>query len=304
MRTLQKTHLFQSSRRRRGFTLVEMFIVGALIALFSSLAVFGVQQQFNSNIRKAAIGESRNIASALDFANLDTSIFPRLCWLPESRDGLDFIRQRDGLQVFTAGDIYGRPVAPAIAGETLRNTWEGPYFALSQSRRGVSQGRTGVVSMAFAQFNNNSLTYDWPSDPYGTPYTVYMLDIDLSSNQLRFVTDRDINDVSRNDPTEKGNFVNAIVSYGLNLTPGGDERTERGGFEDLQLFTGISGRGPFIWRNIDEFRGAASRPRANAWSREFASTVGGTYPTGTVAGGGNGIIGISDPESDDIVFEF
>lgn len=281
-----------------------MFIVGALIALFSSLAVFGVQQQFNSNIRKAAIGETRNIASALDFANLDTSIFPRLCWLPESREGLDFIRQRDGLQVYFAGDIYGRPVAQQVFGETLRSKWQGPYFALSQSRRGVSQGRTGVVLMAFAQFGNNSLTYEWPSDPYGTPYAAYMLDIDLPSGQLRFVTDRDLDDASRNDPTVKGNYVNAIVSYGLNLTPGGDERTERGGFENLQLYTGISGRGPFVWRGIDEFRGATSRPRANAWSREFASQVGGTYPTGTIAGGGTGIIGISDPESDDIVFEF
>lgn len=281
-----------STRRRRGFTLVEMFIVGALIALFSSLAIFGVQQQFNSNIRKAAIGESRNIAVALDFANLDTSVFPKLCWLTESQTGLDFIVNQTSLNVYLGADIYGRPVFQDGA---LRNQWEGPYFSLSSSRRGVSQGRTGIVDMAFADFPSSAGTFRWPSDPYGTPYTVYMLDIDTQAATLSFVTER-----APDNPTIKGNFVNAVVSYGLNLAPGGDEDTQRAGFENLQLFRGIPGKGSYEWRPRSEFVGTGAFDRANIWSRDFIGNSGAGLPS-TRAGL---VVGISDPESDDIVFEF
>lgn len=307
-------------RRRRGFTLVELVIVGALIALFSSLAIFGVQQQFRSNLRKATIGESRQIAQALDFANLDTSIFPRLCWLTESAEGMQLIGgQLGGVNAFFArADMYGRrPTGTVIEinsfGAGIRQEWNGPYFALSQSRAGIAQGRGGFVYMIFPdlppvdgnQPGSPTPGYRWPADPYNNPYVVYMLDLDLSSAtpRLQFVTEDTLSF------TRKGNYANAVVSYGPNQFPGGDDEFARppfaigGGppFEqeggdpwNRRLYRGrpgVTDRGviTFTYLTPNELTGNAGARRAGAWSREFDPSVG---------------TGIVDVGSDDVVFEF
>src|SRR5690606_11943001 len=227
MQTL-KTGLLRTSRARRGFTLVELVIVGALITLFSTLAIFGVQQQFSNNLRKATIGETRQIATALDFANLDTSIFPRLCWLSESTTGLDFIAsQMNSPAPYVGMDVAGRPLGDTAAISRIRRVWNGPYFAMSQARVGTAQGRGGFVYMIIPDLPSsgpNSISNQgglrWPADPYFNPYTVYMLDLNLTdtSTPLQFVTE-----TTPNDPTKKGDFVNAVVSYGPNHYPGGEE---------------------------------------------------------------------------------
>jgi prepilin-type N-terminal cleavage/methylation domain-containing protein len=307
---------------RRGFTLVELVIVGALIAIFSSLAIFGVQQQFRSNLRKAAIGESRQIAQSLDFANLDTSIFPRLCWLIESREGMDLNGVQIGnvLSFYSRSDIYGRFPNTGLGdvqtfGAGIREKWNGPYFALSQSRAGIAQGRGGFCYMIFPDLpstgpNNpgDQLTgFRWPSDPYNSPYVVYMLDLDFSnpSPALRFVTQ------DATSFTRKGNYVNAVVSYGPNQYPGGVDEFDKpaftgngitasgGGVWDRRLYNGRPGftdRGAvtFTYLSSAELSSTRGHSCAEAWSRDFdpayASSVGGS--------------GISDLGSDDIVFEF
>src|SRR5688572_29195394 len=68
-------------QRRRGFTLVEMLVVSALIALFAGLAVFSITTQLEQNRKKAAVAECRQIATAMSFAHQDLSFFPKLCLL-------------------------------------------------------------------------------------------------------------------------------------------------------------------------------------------------------------------------------
>ncbi|MBI1293307.1 prepilin-type N-terminal cleavage/methylation domain-containing protein [bacterium] len=306
---------------RRGFTLVELVIVGALIALFSSLAVFGVQQQFRSNLRKATIGETRQISQSLDFANLDTSLFPKLCWLTEGDQGMQLLGNQLGSvsAFYSRADIYGRrPTTSATAivsfGSGIQEQWNGPYFALSQSRAGIAQGRGGFVYMLFPDLPTTGANnpgdpsaggYRWPADPYNSPYMVYMLDLDLSSStpQIQFVTEDSLSF------TRKGNYVNAVVSYGPNQFPGGSDEfakppfaagggpgyTQTGGSPwDRRLYIGRPGftdRGviTFTYLTFDEFNGAAGRRKAAAWSNDFDTTIG---------------TGISDLGSDDIVFEF
>lgn len=309
-----------SGRSQTGFTLVELLIVGALISLFAGLAIFGVQQQFKSNVRKATIGETRQIATALDFANLDTSVFPKLCFLSEGSQGMDlYSAQLQGgasVLAFAYLDINARTADPAGA-SALRSQWDGPYFANSQTRAGIAQGRGGFVYMQFPDMpingpNNptNTQGFRWPSDPYNNPYVVYMLDLDLSTPTapvLRFVNER-----APNDNTAKGNFVNAVVSYGPNNYPGGreEERIAFPGNGDAAVGTGspfalrlYKGRPGFVsakgrithtYLTASEFLGTEGENRANVWRDDFLGNVGATLPS----------VGITDPGSDDVIFEF
>lgn len=319
--------------RRRGFTLVELIIVAALIALFSGLAVIAVQQQYRSNIRKATIAETRNIASALDFAALDTNVFPKLCWLTESREGMAFVSNlvsggNSSLIVYGALDINSRNVDAQTAAR-FQNLWKGPYFSLSQTRAGAAQGRGGFVYMTIPSLANtggadNPASVNsqggirWPSDPYYNPYVVYMLDIvdpNLASSPLAFV-----NEAAPADPTRKGNFVNAVVSYGSNRYPGGLEDV-RGDFGPISAGNAAAndvGQGPYslrLYRGAPNFTpankgfptytmlssGEYNRNRANVWGRRFTGFVAG----GLVAQDPNGVaVGITDPASDDVIFEF
>jgi hypothetical protein len=103
--------------------------------------------------------------------------------------------------------------------------------------------------------------------------------------------------------------VNAVVSYGPNQFPGGDDEFAKPAFIpgggpafaqdggdpwNRRLYRGrpgVTDRGviTFTYLTTDEFNGVAGRRRAAAWSREFDPSVG---------------VGISDLGSDDIVFEF
>ncbi len=80
----------------RAFTLIELLIVGALIALFAGLAIFGAQQAYLDNQRKAMIGEARQVATSLDLAYADVNFFPALCFLDKSLTNLFVTAQQSG----------------------------------------------------------------------------------------------------------------------------------------------------------------------------------------------------------------
>jgi hypothetical protein len=180
---------------------------------------------------------------------------------------------------------------------------------MSQTRAGLSQGRGGIVNVILGESDSasvNAVPMRWPADPYGNPWVIYMLDLDVPTQQLSFVVDR-----APNDGTVKGNFVNAVVSYGENLVPGGNDPAlppngpanvndvnAEGSFPwSLRLFTGSFKAGATVkLLNGPDFLSGAplARERAAIWSQEF---YGGT-------GISNTYIGIADEESDDVVFEF
>lgn len=302
---------------------MEIIIVGVLIATFSSLAIFAIREQFEANKTKATIGETRQIATALEFANIDTGIFPKLSFLTESKEGLRFLSAELGAPGETGGDftpifsflnIYPRgQFAPGEAVRTGRrasDNWRGPYFAMAASRRGFAQGRGGYAYMLFPDLPSvgpnapgtpRGLRY--PTDPNNNPYVVYMLDIDRNTGILSFV-----NEPGKTDVTRKGNYVNAVVSYGRNQYPGGepvpadDIPVNREAMMDLRLYTEAEGvdKGlpTFRYRSATEF----TRQRANIWSAEFANRAGTPLPVRP--GGITSQTGISDPNSDDIVYEF
>lgn len=301
---------------------MEIIIVGVLIATFSSLAIFAIREQFEANKNKAAIGEARQIATALEFANIDTGIFPKLSFLTESDEGLRFLSaelgapagEQDFAPIFGFINIYPRgqfqPGEAVRTGRRAAQNWRGPYFAVSASRRGFAQGRGGYAYMLFPDLPStgpnspgSSRGLRYPTDPNNNPYVVYMLDIDADTGILSFV-----NEPGKTDVTRKGNYVNAVVSYGRNQYPGGqpvpadDNPVNRDAMMNLRLYeeaTGVDkGLPTFVYRNANGF----TRQRANIWAAEFANRAGTPLPIRP--GGVTSPTGISDPNSDDIVYEF
>lgn len=300
-------------RNRRGFTLVELVIVASLIALFSGLAIFGVQQQFENNRRKATIAETRQIATSLDLANLDVSIFPKLCWLEQSESGLRFIGQQlfggggNEFEIYNYMDIQSR--STFSQGFGISQNWRGAYFAISQARRGAAQGQGGYVQMILPELEglpSGADGYRWPADPYGNPYVLYMLNLDLTNpgNAVLYFINEDTDASGNQDPGAKGEYINAIVSYGMNRIPGGGDRIR----VNMNDSSNVSGRRLYtqanpnqnIARYLDELE--FNRARANVWNAEFNANLGG----GALAtdNDGTGPVGITDIGSDDIIFEF
>lgn len=200
-RTEQKTMRTRYTGRhsQRGFTLAEMLIVAALIALFSGLFIFSIETQYTLNKQKASVAECRQIATAMSFAQQDVGFFPKICFLRFNSTNLVSVLTGMG---YDALEYHSLPVGDLQA--RLFKQWKGPYAAFSQDR---------TIKM---QFVSNSITreFDWPADPFGNPYVAYFVTTDPPSGgnpvRHRFIW----------SAGEKPNEFAGIVSYGRNRVPG------------------------------------------------------------------------------------
>ncbi len=319
---------------RHGFTLVEMLIVAALIALFSAIAIIGIQAQFEANQRKAIIGESRQVAQALDFAYNDIGFFPKIAHLQASLTTLqlDSEIKYGGNEdaIFSFLDSLGINVLPGSPlARQSRENWRGPYFAASQSRTRVSQGKGGSVKMITTPSDN--VGFDWPVDVWNNPYMHYVLNVDRtdSANPTLYFANQTQDDsgniVSLNRPGVEGNFITAVVSYGPNQVPGGGSLFQSPGDSvvpndgspwGLRMYYGNPNdkANPKTLKRGPDLLDANSNGRAiaNAWTRLFAQNAGNL---GQLADSddpdpvdiGDGILstklGITDTGSDDVVFD-
>ena len=215
------------SARERGFTLIEMLIVGSLIALFSGIAMFGIQQMYDSNREKIMRAEASELGTALSFAHDDLGFFPRLDLLSLPKPLLVFEQTGQATYLRPSVDNYG---ADGITGPQVNNlseNWKGPYLGMAETRKRSH----GIVKMRLSDplspnfqapdgIGDVSLV-DWPSDTWGNPYVLYQVTIDpafkTGTNQLglRLIA----------NPTESANYFNAVVSYGPNKVPGGNENS-------------------------------------------------------------------------------
>lgn len=212
---------------RRGFTLIEVMIVAALIALLSGIALFSIQQFYDSNVRKAALGECNRLGTALEFANQNLGFYPKLNYLRQPRSVVQFNETTgvaDAAYVVHALDYYGYfpggTASPALGRVAL--SWDGPYYGASvnraRSNRGTQSGIT-KVRLADVFYATNSLPLSlvsWPADPYGNPYVLYQVKYDSSGTYSPVVV---------GSPGQSADYFNAVVSYGPNKFPGGNENT-------------------------------------------------------------------------------
>ena len=235
--------MISGTRRLAGFTLIEILIVAALITLLAGIAVINIQAAYVANQRKAALGEARQIATALSFAYEDIGIYPKFCFLPQN---VFFVAPNQAAPNAQPGSLLvdgfeymgydvNRPLTLTnrIIKNWAKGTTSNGYFSAGQGRRGLFQGRRGGLTRMRISIGQNPIIpveqdslppeqraiYDWPADPWGRPYVLYLLRLEKglqTSNGLprvRFV----------NGATEAANYALAVVSYGPNNMPGGPE---------------------------------------------------------------------------------
>ncbi|MBM3333628.1 hypothetical protein FJY63_03110 [Candidatus Sumerlaeota bacterium] len=294
-----------------GFTLIEILVIVAIISLLAGLAGINVQRAYQDNQRKAAYGEGRAIATALAFAYKDITIYPKLCFLQHNVLYLappqTAMSTRPGSYLVSGFEYLGYDInrtLPVLVSRVIKNWSEGTqtagYFALGQ-RAGLFQGRGGLVRMEVPTAGYNPVVlgmaesqpiYDWPADPWGNPYVVYMLylaGVDFNGLPVARFPD---------SPMRKPNYAFAVVSYGPNGVPGGSENvpdTDRPLAQALRLYTQPTLAGArFRCLYPQDYSATVmgiAEARAKAWS--FEKLMGLTGPLAYP--------GITDEGSDDIV---
>lgn len=248
---------------RRGFTLIEMLIVSAMIVLLAGLAIIGAQQMYEATKKKVNQDETKSIATALSQCKQDVGFYPRLHMLgvPQS---LVLFRQGTPAQIAVNSitSFYTRPgfdtygfygSGYAMFGNALANPvfhiykfWKPPYMEVSEARASNQSGgrRSGIIRMRLSDAEyqvgfpkgvggeDPSLVW-WPTDAYGNPYMVYHLCSDSpayysSTNPkgLRLIM----------APTEEASYMNVVVSYGPNHAPGGNNTPGAPGFPNDALY--------------------------------------------------------------------
>lgn len=191
-------------RGQKGFTLVEIIIVAALISLFSGLATFGVNQMLNNNKLKAVIGETRQIGSSLIFAHQDIGFYPKIGFMMYNADLID---NRFGWDRI---DTMGLTLS-LNKGQFTYDNWKGPYFAASQTRNQLSARFKSIVTMRLTpQYQGYENEIPWPADQWGNPYVLYLFKYDPREDTWQFIQSLG----------EEPNFWASVVSYGPNGVPG------------------------------------------------------------------------------------
>jgi type II secretory pathway pseudopilin PulG len=218
--------------RRRGFTLIEILVIAALIALFSGLAVISIQYLVDSSKRKATICDVRTVAHVLSNVKMDFGIYPKIGYLSFSRDELmaaggsnptaslfilpsdfDTMGYYDYNDPSTAGaDETGR--RSGLQAKKVFDSWKGPYLPSSRSRALIG-ARGYTVRMRMPNAAANAELLDWPADPWGNPYVVYLSKLAFDSSSGSY----GVSWVA--STTEEASYKALVVSYGPNQIPGG-----------------------------------------------------------------------------------
>jgi hypothetical protein len=210
----------------RGFTLIEILIVGALIVLFSGLAIINMQRFFDDAARKATFGEARSLATTLSFTHDHLGYYPRIYTLGKP---LTLVTFSIGNQtVLRPGfDTYGYFPFNTTAVNGVVKSWDGPYAGLTHNRSSqnmlVKMRLTDASTLGFPdQIAGEDLKVVlWPADKWRNPWMVYAVVSDPlvatpeNPKGLRLI----------NNPSEDATFMNAVVNYGVNHIPGGNELT-------------------------------------------------------------------------------
>lgn len=206
--TLTKNMTKLPKRRNAGFTLIEMLVVAALIAIFAGLAVYNIVELLNREKEKAAIAETRAIATALSFAYDDLGFFPKLSFLQYGIE--DMKRFMNAGTALPGGviqqdeiDYYG--FATPTMQTMITNKWREKYMA------GTSPNKTVIM-----QINPTDREMNWPADPFMQPYVLYLAKVAPPPGNPTGVPVISWVNSAGDEP----NYFAGVVSYGRNKVAG------------------------------------------------------------------------------------
>lgn len=298
------------NRRRRGFTLIEILVVGVLIALFSGMAIFSVQRFYDDARRKIVFDETKQIGTALEFAFEGIGFFPRLHMLGQPLSAVVW-KNAGGLSVLApAFDTYGYLIQDSFEVQQVEKNWDGVYMSAATNRLKLSQGQKGLVTMripdpeSIALDVRNGVEYSlvyWPTDVWGNPYVVYHVVTDAA--MITADNPQGLRLIER--PSEMADKFNAVVSYGPNGVPGGNDETRATGqaFLENVLRPGslyiagdaIGGEAEYTLKTFESNASAAQFP--DDFNEIMARTL-------SVDSDVPGEVGMFDANSDDIYWKF
>ena len=271
----------------KGFTLVEILIVAALIALFSGMAIISTSYLVQQSKRKAAVADARTLASVLSISHMNLGFFPKLCYLSMPRAEIQNAEAPPKLQ--PDFDVMGYN-SPSIHPNSVVDAWGGPYYPSPASRKSITGGKgySAQMQMPTMQSDGTPKVVDWPADPWGNPYVVYLLywtpvSPDNPSSQMKWIT----------SPTVTPDCLAIVVSYGPDGMPGSpcDPKnlvTLRKQSEPFKLYRQVGEK--FFALKPEEYG-----PPVNPINRITALKMAYGYLGQGVA------YGIQDPGSDDII---
>lgn len=202
----RKLHARMRSASRRGFTLIEMMIVAALISIMSAMATVSIMTMMEQAKQRTSLAECRQVATAAGFVNTDLGFYPKLCFLRMGYNEL--MAAITGTQQIPVAqfEYHGHVVSNIQTKLTQSWSKKGAYMSSSVSRD---------VKMVLPGANGEP--YYWPGDPWGNPYVLYLMKSTYDTNTKK-LTPRFIEKA-----TEKPDYFAAVVSYGRNTVPGGLE---------------------------------------------------------------------------------
>jgi len=189
-------------RRTQGFTLIEMLVVAALIAIFAGLAVFNIVEQLQREKEKAALAEARSIATAMSFAYDDLGFFPKLCFLKYGVEEMKKLIVDESLANDSI-DYFGFP-NPSM-GTRISSSWGEKYMGGSMPEKYIE---------ATYSTSAGDEVFDWPADPFRQPYVAYFVKIEQPDGggvpEIKWLE----------NAGDRPNYFAGIVSYGRNKVPG------------------------------------------------------------------------------------
>lgn len=254
-------------KTERGFTLLELIIVSALITIFSAIAMFNWKSVVATTKVRATKAETQQMSNALSAVYYDIGMFPKLCYM--NMTNKELFGPTDNRFPVPAGFHYmGFPEVVNYQSKIWKN-WKGSYMStqtLNIKTFGV-QSRYATVRLP------NGEEWGWPADLQGQPYVLYLMKFDYEGNVpvWGFIE----------GPTEEADFFCALVSYGENMVPGSDAiKDSIDNIDDYKLFKRDPGSLVFDMLDEDEY------DEDEYWER----TSGYDFVTG--------------PESDDVIHEF
>lgn len=288
-------------RSSSGFTLIEILVICAILAILSSILITNVRQQMEQAERKATFADARTVANALTTAQFDVGFYPRVGYLNFSVPELK-LASGSATDLPPSLDTMGFPdtVLKGRTG-TVYTDWGkgGSYLSFGAERASMAPGGGNVGYLCKMSIPGLSTKYNplkWPADPWGNPYVVYLIKIADNQSQagpgavISKSTGATYSWIS--GPFDNPTYKALVVSYGPNGYPGGtaDGKLPAGTSAETILDTyGLFRRpatsgDPFTALRVSEITTA----HTSALSTDFGYSP------------GPGIVGIMDVGSDDI----